>query len=131
MIPRQHRTYSTPRHEPGPRREGWSADALEEGYYRIRRNAGSVWRPIAIWFGPPLDPVTGEELERSWRWQILFCGRFIWDESLVWPYCKGEPIDRAEYDYLIARLQHAERDPRDPYAHPTGRVDWLTSTPTF
>lgn len=124
--------YGTVARSSGARDEAHSTDALEQGYFRLRRGAGSVYRPVAIWHGPPLDPVTGEELDRGHRWQVLFCGRFIWDEALVWPVCKGEPISRAEYDYLLARVVFAkEHDPRDPFAHPTGRVDWLESSPAF
>lgn len=112
--------------------ENGISDELVDGFYRMRRGAGAVYRPVAIWHGPPRDPDTLELLDRSPRWQVLYCGRYLWDHSLVWPVCAGQPIDRNEYDYLLARVLHAkEHDPRDPFGTPTGRVDWLTSTPPF
>lgn len=106
------------------------AMTLIDGLYRIRRG---VWRPIAIWHGRPLDPVTHEPLDRSLRWNVLYCGRPIFDFSRVWPKCWENPIDQAEYDYLIARHEWAiAHDPRDPFASPSGRIDLLNCTiPTF
>ncbi|TNE38286.1 MAG: hypothetical protein EP345_17360 [Sphingomonadales bacterium] len=103
------------------------AMTLIEGLYRIRRG---VWRPIAIWHGRPLDPVTHEPLDRSLRWNVLYCGRPIFDFTSVWPKCSADPIDQAEYDYLIARHEWAKaHDKRDPFASLSGRIDWLNCTP--
>ncbi len=103
---------------------------LIAGLYRIRRG---VWRPIAVWYGAPLDPDSGEELDRSPRWQVLYCGRLLWDHSLVWPACWANPIDRDEYIYLIERMNYArEHDPRDPFGKPSSRIDLLNcSVPSF
>lgn len=112
--------------------EGGITDEPQPGFYRLRRGAGSVYRPVAIWHGPPLDPIDGSPLDRSPRLQITFCGRYIWDFTLVWPYCAAEPIDATEYDYLLARVEHArEHDPRDPFGTASGKIDWLESTPPF
>jgi hypothetical protein len=67
-----------------------------EGYYRFRLRSGSVFGGVRIWYGAPLDPVTGEELDRSWRWQALFNGEPI-DLDRVWPTCAGDPITEDEY----------------------------------
>lgn len=108
----------------------YAADEPIAGYYRKRRR-DAVWRPIAIWHGPPLDPWDGTELDRSWRWICLFAGRHI-DLATVWPDCQKNPIDRAEYEYLLARIDHAARhDPTDPYGHKSGSIDWLTAPPPF
>ena len=97
------------------------------GLYRIRRG---VWRPVAVIHGPPLDPVTDEPLDRSPRWQILYCGRMIWDHTLVWPACWANPIDRAEYTYLIERMEFAKAyDPRDLFGSMSSRIDLLNCTP--
>jgi hypothetical protein len=100
------------------------------GLYRIRRG---VWRPVAVMFGAPLDPVTDEPLDRSPRWQILYCGRLIWDHTLVWPACWANPIDRDEYVYLIERMEFAKaHDPRDPFGSMSSRIDLLNcSVPVF
>lgn len=112
------------------RGSNYAADEPEEGYYQTRRRGG-VYRPIAIWYGPPLDPVTGEEMDRMWRWNCLYMGRLI-NVATVWPECKKNPIDRAEYDYLIARAEHAAKHDRTDPFHPKAKgVDWLTSPPAF
>ncbi|HEX9947375.1 MAG TPA: hypothetical protein VGA98_07540 [Allosphingosinicella sp.] len=121
-----------------PVRQG--ADALEEGYYLIQR-----WRtervpiPVRIWYGPPLDPETGEEMDRSWRWQIYVGGIPLEDEPIVvggmriddltriWPACARERIDAAEYAHRIERAEWAAAyDPNDPYGTASGRIDPLT-----
>lgn len=103
---------------------------LIEGLYRIRRG---VWRPIAIWHGRPLDPVTGEPLDRSLRWNVLYCGRPLDDFTLVWPKCSADPIDQEEYDHLMQRHAWAKaHDRRDPYASMSSKIDLLKcSPPTF
>lgn len=100
------------------------------GLYRIRRG---VWRPVAVIYGQPLDPVTDEPLDRSPRWQVIYCGRLIWDHTLVWPACWANPIDRDEYTYLIERMQFAQaHDPRDPFGKMSSRIDLLNcSVPVF
>tara|TARA_R110000868_G_scaffold118062_10_gene313350 strand:- start:1912 stop:2313 length:402 start_codon:yes stop_codon:yes gene_type:complete len=101
--------------------------SLIAGLYRIRRG---VWRPVAVWNGLPLDPVTEEPLDRSPRWHVLYCGRLIWDYSAVWPKCFADPIGQDEYEYLIARTAHAKaHDPRDPFGKMTSRIDLLTCSP--
>lgn len=116
-------------------------DALEEGCFLIqRRRADRVDVPVRIWFGPPLDPETLEEMDRSPRWQIDIAG-VPFDEPLYfggmtisslidfWPACKREPIDRAEYDYRVARTNWAiANDPDDAFATVGGRIDPMTAT---
>lgn len=106
------------------------AMSLIGGLYRIRRG---VLRPVAIWYGQPLDPVTSEPLDRSLRWNVLYCGRPLADWSQVWPKCFADPIDQAEYDYLIDRHEWARaNDPRDPFASLSSKINLLTcSPPTF
>src|SRR3546814_11112653 len=44
---------------------------LVEGFYLLNLNrARRVSIPVRIWFGPPLDPETREEMDRAPRWQI-------------------------------------------------------------
>lgn len=106
------------------------ADAPRAGFYRHRR-IGRVDRPVRIWFGPPLDPETGEEMDRSPRWQIMLTGAVLefdrW--NLVWPSCQSDPIPQAEYDYLLARA--ATSDPTDPFGSDTGRIDPLQAALPF
>lgn len=123
------------------------ADALREGCFLLKkRRAGRVDVPIRIFFGPPRDPDTGEPMDRSWRWQVEINGVLAGDperpayiggfpvESIdvFWPHCATEPIDRAEYDYRVARADYAEEhDPDDPYGGTGARIDPLTATLPF
>lgn len=116
------------------------ADALVEGYYLIqRRRARRVDIPVRVWFGAPRDPDTGEELDRSPRWQITLAGA-AFDEPLTlggitfsavtdfWPACALEPIDAADHDFRVERAAWAQQhDPDDALATPGGRIDPMTA----
>ena len=120
--------------DPAGFREGW--------FLHIR--SGHVGMPVRVWFGPPVDPVSGDELDRSWRWQVELAGVVITPDDRVdprsriaqldwvWPKALSEPIAPPENDYRRARIDYARRhDPRDPFGHRTGQVDWLDSTTPF
>ena len=99
----------------------------EAGYFRHRLRSGAVAVGIRIWFGQPNDPVTGEEMDRSLRWQAQANGEPI-DFDRVWPACAGEPITRAEYDRLCARQDWAKQyAPHSAYADPKRRSDPLST----
>lgn len=100
-----------------------------EGFYRHRLSAGAVYGGVRVWYGAPLDPVTGEELDRSWRWQTAFNDEPI-DFDRVWPACVGEPITEQDYLAYCARTTWArEHAPDSAYAR-TGRKLDLLSTQT-
>lgn len=100
------------------------------GYYRFRLRSGAVRGGVKLWYGAPHDPVTGEELDRSWRWQAEFNGEYI-EFDRCWPQCAGDPITEREYRQCIARQRWAEQNaPDSAYANPTKRIDHLsTATP--
>jgi hypothetical protein len=121
-----------------PERTG--ADPLIEGYYLMRR-AGRVDVPVRIWFGPPADPETGEELDRSPRWQIQVGFQLldeepmriggIWIEDLtdIWPACAKVTVDEAEWRYRLERAEWAGNyDPNDALGELGGRIDPMTCT---
>lgn len=86
------------------------------GYYRFRFGVGRIRGGVRVWFGPPHDPVTGEELDRSWRWQALFNGEPV-DFDRVWPACGGDPITEADYQHYCERTAWArENAPESAYA---------------
>jgi len=100
--------------------------APESGYFRYRLRSDGVRGGVKIWFGPPHDPVTGEELDRSWRWQAAFNGQPV-EFDRVWPACTGNPISEAEYRRYCSRLQWAEQHaPESAYADPRKRRDPLS-----
>lgn len=95
------------------------------GFYRGRLVSGGVRGGIRIWFGPPHDPVTGEEMDRSWRWQAEFNGEPC-DFDRVWPACADEAITEAEYRTYCQRAEWARQQaPASAYADPRKRVDPL------
>ncbi len=102
------------------------------GYYRYRLRSGAVYGGVRVWFGPPLDPVTGEELDRSWRWQAAFDGEPV-DFYRVWPACARLPITEAEYRGYVQRAAWArENAPESAYAQPKRKIDLLSlTTPRF
>lgn len=98
------------------------------GFYRMKMRSDGVLVGIRIWFGPPRDPVTGEELDRSWRWQAEANGEMVEDFNRVWPQCAGSEITEAEYREYIARQQWArEHAPATPFADPRRRYDPLNA----
>ncbi|HEX7856219.1 MAG TPA: hypothetical protein VF503_21290 [Sphingobium sp.] len=101
------------------------------GFYKMKLRSGGHPVGIKVWFGAPLDPVTGEELDRGHRWQALANDRAI-DLDRVWPRAGHEPIDAAEYRYLADLQSWAEKNaPDSPQANPHRRIDPLTSLVPF
>ncbi len=125
--------YSAPRAAPpveafDPDRE---ADAPVAGFYKTKLSKGGHPVGVRIWFGPPLDPVTGEEMDRSHRWQAHANGRAI-DLDRVWPFCGRHQIDEREYRYLAELQTWAERNaPDSPQANPHRRINPLTAPLPF
>lgn len=101
-----------------------------EGFYRHKPRRDAVYVGIRIWYGAPLDPVTGEEMDRSWRWQAQANGEPV-ELDHVWPTCAGDPITEAEYRRYCARQAWArEHAPDSAWAERGRRIDPLSrSTP--
>lgn len=97
------------------------------GFYRFRLSAGSVIGGVELFYGPPNDPVTGEVLDRSWRWQALFDDQPV-DFDRVWPGCTGSPVTEAEYRALVARREWARTNaPNSAYARIGRKIDLLSA----
>lgn len=102
-----------------------------EGHYRTKLRGGGVMVGVRIWFGPPADPVTGEELDRSWRWQAEANGEYVEIDD-VWPVCAKQPISEADYYEYRAKQRWAQKHaPASAYADPRRRNDPLTSLLPF
>lgn len=111
--------------------DGFDPDTPVEGYYRTRLRMGGIFVGIRIWYGAPLDPETGDELDRSWRWQALANGEPVLLER-VWPRCAGDPIDAAEYQYLASVQTWAKQNaPNSPQANPMRWINPLTAPTPF
>lgn len=123
-------TYGAPAY---PVREfaGFNPDVPVEGFYRMRLRSGGVFVGVRIWHGLPLDPDTGEELDRAPRWNAQINGTWS-DIEAVWPRCAGEAVTADEYAHLC-RMQAWGREhaPDSPFAEPTRRADPLQSPILF
>lgn len=103
----------------------------EAGFFRVKLSSRSVAVGVRIHYGPPLDPVTGEELDRSWRWQAEVNGEPYGDFDRVWPACAGEPISEQRYREYCERQRWArENAPNSSHAEP-GRPHDPLSTDTL
>lgn len=101
------------------------------GHYQTKLVKGGPWVAVLIWHGPPLDPETGEELDRSHRFQALRDGKPV-DIWTVWPFVASHPIDEPRYRFLLKKADWAvEHDPRQPEANPTKRIDFNKVPPVF
>lgn len=102
-----------------------------EGFY-LHRRPECVDMPVHCWFGSPLDPHTGEPMDRSPRWQLMLAGEILEEWDRVWPRCLNLPIDQAEYDYRMARIDWARAaEPDDPFGAVDGRIDLKTAPLPF
>lgn len=113
---RPHKTYA-----------GHDVSTPEEGFYRFRLGGGTVWGGVRIWYGPPHDPVTGEEMDRSHRWQARFNDEQV-DLDRVWPACVGNPITEIDYNRYCQRVEWARRHaPDSAYAERGRKIDLLST----
>lgn len=94
------------------------------GYYRVKLVKGGPWTSARLWYGLPRDPITGEELDRSPRWMGERGGQPCELEDL-WPFCHGNEIDQAEYDYLAAVEKWATNAPGAPEHDPRKAIDHM------
>ena len=95
------------------------------GFYRHKFGRSTVRAGVRIWHGPPADPVTGEIMDRGWRWQAEVNGQLT-DFERVWPVCAGDPITEEEYRRYVQRKAWARENAPDS-AYATGRkIDRLS-----
>jgi hypothetical protein len=108
-----------------------SAPSIEtpvEGYYRAKLRSGGAYVGVRIWNGPPRDPLTGEELDRSWRWQAEVNGEVV-DIDDAWPRLAHENITAADYAVHCRQQGWArEHAPDSALANPRRRHDPLTTS---
>jgi hypothetical protein len=106
-----------------------SIEQPTEGFYRMRLVRGGPLVGIRIWFGPPLEPWTREEMDRAPRWNAEVNNLHA-EFDRVWPACMRERIDEDEYRFLTDRCGWARMwDGFDPMGQPTKRVNWDDASP--
>lgn len=106
--------------------DGLDVSQPEAGFFQMRLGAGRPYLAIEIRFAPPLDPLTGEVMDRGPRWQCFVMGEYADDWDRYWPACTRSPISQAEHDHIIKTQAWAkEHAPNSSLA--TGRkVDLLS-----
>lgn len=101
------------------------------GHYRGKLRSGGVIVGIRLWYGQPADPVTGELMDRSLRWQAEANGRYVEFDD-VWPACADEPISEDEYDFYARKQTWAEENaPKSAHANPRRKLDPLSDLLPF
>lgn len=122
-MKRRHRDYGDRSREPVAVEGAVDISAPVAGFYSTRLRSGGVMVGIELRYGPPLDPVTGEELDRSWRW-IAFANGEPVEFDDVWPKCAAEPITEADYRGYIGQQGWARKyAPRSAHADPRRKRD--------
>lgn len=128
-MTRTPRSYTeVPRRQAMPPAAGADVSQPEAGFYRGKLRGGAVRVGIEIRYGAPLDPVTGDELDRGHRWMAFANGDLLEDFDAAWPACCGEPISEADYRAFCAWQRWArENAPRSAWADPRRRIDPLST----
>lgn len=97
------------------------------GFYFFKLGRNTIRGVVKLWYGQPADPVTGELMDRSLRWQSLFNDEPI-DIDRVFPACVGEPATEVDYRAACERLAWARQHaPNSSYAKPSMRHDLLST----
>lgn len=100
-------------------------DTPVPGWYRRRLIKGGPWVGCVIFYACPMDPESGEPMDRS---RYLLCQvNGEWRDPLeTWTWCAGSPISEAEYRFLMADAAHAmEFRPTAPRANPRAKIALL------
>ncbi len=102
-----------------------STDQPVPGFYSVRLRRGAAPCVAEIRWEQPLDPVTGETLDRSYRYTVRINGVFFYDDATLWKvHDYGRPISRVVHDNHIDRARWALRyDPENPICNPLRRAD--------
>lgn len=112
--------------------EGLDPDVPIAGWYRFRLRSGGAAVGVRLLYGPPLDPDTGAEMDRSWRWMCFVNGVYADDFARYWPACGKDPITQAEHDHLAKVQQWAvAHAPGSGLDDPRRKLDSLTTPLVF
>lgn len=101
------------------------------GWYRRRLTKGGPYVGVVIFIGCPIDPWSGEPMQRS---PLLRCWVNGEEENPIeqWTWVAGNRITQAEYDFLMADAAHAtEYRPTAPRANPSRKIDLMEAELPF
>lgn len=111
-------------------------------YYRVQLVKRGPYVPLKLWYSEPIDPLTGQRLERPAMWRAVRNGREvpIWDVIIEFdgqrfrnpPAVYGDPITKEEYEYYDSLNKWArEHAPDTPEAKPRDPIDLNRLPPIF
>lgn len=113
-------------------------DRPEPGCFMFRPGKDAPRLPTRVLHGPPKDPVTGETLDRSWRWLVLVAGLQHREPNVcpiragamqVWLY--GQRITREQHDRALAEYRRRLQQPGSGVGDHTRRIDLFNEPPPF
>jgi hypothetical protein len=82
----------------------------EPGFFKVQLQSRGPYYAAKVQYAPSQDPITGEELDRSWFWSVWIDGDLVADPApcpvvagvfRVWEH--GTTISEREYAEMIAR----------------------------
>lgn len=113
--------------------EGANPDLPEAGFYVMPFKSGGALCAVRIWHGYPLDPITGEELDRSPGWHFDLNGEYqLASIERVWPKCADKKVTKHKYDTVLRRAAWAKKNlPDSAIANPQKASNPLTSALQF
>ena len=101
------------------------------GFYRRKLVKGGPFVGVLIFWGCPLDPYSGEPMQRSPMLRCWVNGEEA-DPIDQWTWVAGGKITQAEYEFLLADAAHAmEFRPAAPRANPRKTIDLMESELPF
>lgn len=126
-MARQKTTYSVRREWERPAGYGINVSEPIAGFYKVKLSRDTVLRAVHLVYGPPRDPITGEELDRSWRWMAFLDDGSLANFDDIWPKCARDPITEIDWKQSVARTEWAKINaPDSAYANPRKRRDPLS-----
>lgn len=129
---RERHTYGERREWQAPAGYGLDVEQPVAGFYKVKFGKDAVRHAVRLVYGPPLDPITGEEMDRSWRWMAFVDDGTLANFDDVWPRCARDPITEQEFRRCEARTKWARQHaPDSAYADPRARHDPLSAPLPF
>lgn len=109
---------------------GFNPDVPIEGYYRFHMVSGGIAVAVRLWFGAPIEPWTGEEMDRAPRWNATVNGQWV-EVERVWPMCAEDPIDEDKAAELTDLQQWGAEHGHADLANPRRRLSPLSTPMMF